>query len=83
MTNKFNAYLDESRETRGAVNEFVETSYDLYKSYGHSTGYLQSLVGDLISQLPKAKRAEYRAQLLRQAQNQQNELLSKTIKETV
>jgi hypothetical protein len=82
MTTNFNTYLDESRETRSAVNEMVETSRKLYGDYGYAAGYLQTLVGDLIGQLPKAKRAEYRAQLFRQAQNQQNEILAKTLRET-
>jgi hypothetical protein len=78
---RFNEYLDESRETRDAIREMVDTSYDLNKSYGYAAGYLQTLVGDLIAELPKARRAELRNQLYAQAQKQKNELLSKTIKE--
>jgi hypothetical protein len=78
---KFNEYLAESRETSDAVREMVETSYDLNKTYGYAAGYLQSLVVDLISELPKARRAELRNQLYAQAQKQKNELLAKTIKE--
>jgi hypothetical protein len=80
---KFNEYLEERRETSDAAREMVDTSYDLYKSYGHSAGYLQSLVVDLISELPKARRAELRDQLYRQAQKQKNELLANVIKEGV
>ena len=80
---KFNEYLDESRETRDAIREMVDTSYDLHKSYGYAAGYLQTLVGDLIAELPKARRAELRNQLYAQAQKQKNELLLKTVKEAV
>ena len=80
---KFNEYLDESRETRDAIREMVDTSYDLHKGYGYAAGYLQTLVGDLIAELPKARRAELRDQLYAQAQKQKNELLLKTVKETV
>jgi hypothetical protein len=79
---KFNEYMAESRETADAVREMVDTSYDLYKSYGHAAGYLQSLVNDLISELPKARRAELRNKLYAQAQKHKNELLLKTVKES-
>jgi hypothetical protein len=79
---KWNEYLDESRETADAVREMVDCSYDLYKSYGHAAGYLQSLVNDLIRELPKARRAELRNQLYGQAQKHKNELLLKTVKES-
>jgi len=78
---KWNEYLDESRETSDAVREMVDTSYDLYKSYGHAAGYMQSLVNDLIRELPKTRRAELRNKLYAQAQKHKNELLAKTIKE--
>jgi hypothetical protein len=79
---KFNEYMAESRETADAVREMVDTSYDLYKSYGHAAGYLQSLVNDLIAELPKARRAELRNKLYAQAQKNKNELLLKTVKES-
>lgn len=78
---KFNEYLDECRETSDAVNQFVESSYDNYKSYGHAAGALITIVCDLIADLPKAKRAEMRQRLYNLAQKQKNELLAKTIKE--
>jgi predicted alpha-1,6-mannanase (GH76 family) len=79
---RFNEFLDESHETSDAVREMVDSSYDLHKSYGNAAGYLQSLAIELIAQLPKAKRAQYRDQLRRQAQKHKNELLAKTIKES-
>ena len=79
---KFNEFLDESRETGNAVHDMVEASYDLHKNYGYAVGTLQSLAIELIAQLPKVKRAEYRDKLRRQAQKLKNELLTKTIKES-
>jgi hypothetical protein len=40
------------------------------------------MLGDVIAQLPKAKRVELREQLLRTAQSQKNQMLSKMIKES-
>jgi hypothetical protein len=79
---KFNEYLDECRETSDAAREFVDRAYDNYKSYGYACGALQSMICDLIGELPKARRAELRNQLYSMAQKQKNELLAKMIKET-
>lgn len=80
---KFNEFLDESRETTDAVREMVDRSFDLNSNYAYAAGYLQSLVSELIMQMPKAKRAEYRSQLLSQAQKHKNELMLQQIKDTV
>jgi hypothetical protein len=78
---KFNEYLDESRETRNAINEVESASRENCDgSYAYACGYFSSLLGDVIAELPKARRAEIREQLLRTAQNQKNELLAKQIK---
>ena len=79
---KFNEYLDECRETQQAINSMTDASYKLYEDYAYAAGYYGSMIADLVSQLPKAKRAEVRAQLLKQAEKFQNEFLLKTIKET-
>lgn len=78
---KFNEYLDESRETNNAVNEFIEASYNNNEGYAYAAGYLGSVVKDLIGQLPKAKRAEMRQRFFDMAQKQKDEMLIKTIKE--
>ena len=78
---KWDEYLEECRETSYAVSEFTKASNDLYGSYAYATGYLESVVKDVINQLPKAKRAEMRNQFYAMAQKQKNELLAKTIKE--
>lgn len=80
---KFNEYLDESRETRDAINELERASRENYDgSYAFACGIFSSMLGDVISELPKARRAELREQLYRYAQKQKNEHLAKVIKDT-
>jgi hypothetical protein len=80
---KFNEYLDESRETRNAINEVESSSRENCDgSYAFACGYFSALLGDIISELPKKRRAEIREQLLRTAQKQKNELLAKKIKDS-
>jgi len=78
----FNQYLDEFRETQQAVNAMSDASHKLYGDYAYAAGYFGSMIADLVAQLPKAKRAEVRAQLLKTADKHQQEFLLKTIKET-
>lgn len=80
---KWDEYLAECRETNDAVNEFTRASYDNYGNYAYAAGYLESMIKDLIGQLPKAKRAELRDRFNALAQAQKNEQLMKTIKEAV
>ncbi len=79
---KFNEYLAESRETSNAVTEFISASYDNYGNYAYACGALESMVKDLIGELPKAKREEMRQRFRSMAQKQKNEHLAKMIKET-
>ena len=79
---KFNEYLAECRETRDAINEVEKAARENHEgSYAYACGVYSALLGDIISELPKARRAEIREQLLRTAQKQKNELLARTIKE--
>ena len=80
---RFNEYLEECRETNDAVNEFTKSSYENYKGYAYAAGALESIVKDLISELPKARRAELRQRFYDMAQKQKNEFLLKQIKEPV
>jgi phage-related tail protein len=79
---KWDEYLSESRETSSAINEFTKASFENYGNYAYAAGYLESMIKDLIIQLPKAKRAEVRDRFYALAQTQKNELLLKTIKES-
>ena len=79
----FDNYLAEFRETQQAVNGLTDSTYKLYGDYGYAAGYYGSMIADLISQLPKHKRAEYRQTLLQKSKEFEQERLMKTIKETV
>jgi hypothetical protein len=79
---KWDEYLEECRETSYAVSEFVKTAHDNYGNYAYAAGYLESMIKDLIGQLPKDKRADMRNRFYTMAQAQKNEQLMKTIKET-
>jgi hypothetical protein len=80
---KFNEYLSECRETRDAINELEKTSRENNDgSYAFACGVFSMMLGDVIGQLPKAKRAELRDQMYRMAQKQKNEQLAKVIKES-
>ncbi len=80
---KFNEYLAESRETNDAVNEFVKASYENNdRNYAYAAGYLESVIKEVISELPKARRAELRNRFYGMAQKQKNELLAKKIKDS-
>lgn len=79
---KFNEYLDECRETRDAINELEKAARENNDgSYAYACGVYSVLLGDIIAELPKKRRAEIREQLLRSAQKQKNEFLAKIIKE--
>lgn len=80
---KFNEYLEDSRQTRDAINELEQAARENNGgSYAYACGVYSVLLGDVIAMLPKAKRVEIREQLLRTAQKQKNEHLAKLIKES-
>jgi hypothetical protein len=79
---KWNEYLDESRETMAAINEVSNRTNELYEGYAFAAGFLGMTLADAIAELPKAKRAEFRERLLKQADKARNEFLLKAIKET-
>ena len=79
---RFNEYLDECQETRDAINELERAARENHEgSYAYACGVYSVLLADVISELPKKRRAEIREQLYRTAQKQKNELLTKVIKE--
>lgn len=79
---KFNEYLAECRETTDAVNEFINSSYENYGSYAYTVGALQSIVTELIGELPRARRAALRERFYKLAQQQKNETLARALRET-
>lgn len=65
---KFNEYLEDSRKTTQAVNQMIESSNDLYGGYAYATGYLSTVLQEVIAQLPRAKREELRQRFARSAE---------------
>lgn len=59
----------ETQITRDCVNGLIVATYEKNQSYSYAAGYLESFATELIMQLPKAKREQYRAQLVQAAQN--------------
>lgn len=53
----------EHKVTEDTVREFVQASRQAHEGYAHAAGYLESMVRELILQLPRAKRSLYRSQL--------------------
>jgi len=79
---KWNEYLDESREIMAAINEVSNRTNELYEGYAFAAGFLGMTLADAIVLLPKAKREEFRQRLFKQAEKARNEYLLKTIKDT-
>lgn len=82
---KFNAYLDECRETREALGLFEKAAQDRFdgSGYAYIAGFLMVQLQDAITHLPKAKRAEFRENFRKAAEKLEQEHLMRTIKETV
>ena len=53
----------EFRETQAIVGSLINKSHHKYESYSFAAGYLQSMVAELIMELPKEKREFFRKQI--------------------
>ena len=64
--NKINldAMLAEFKETKEIVATFAKKSHEKYESYCYAAGYFESMVSELIMELPKEKREFFRKQIL-------------------
>ena len=60
---KIEEFLNECRGTRALLKEFVDVSRAKSGDYSYATGYLESLVVDILMELPRAKRQAFREQL--------------------
>ena len=79
---KWNEYLDESRETMNSINELTNRTNERYEGYAFAAGALGMILADAIGELPKARRAEFRDRILKIAEKARNEYLLNTIKDT-
>ena len=64
---KIDLFLNECHGTRALLKEFVDVSREKYGTHGYATGYLESLMVDVIMELPKARREAIRSQLSNKA----------------
>ena len=80
---KFNEYLNECHSTTDAVNAVVNSSNEFYKGYAFAAGFLGMILSDAISELPKARRADFRARLMKKADEINQQILIEKIKEPV
>lgn len=62
---KLQEMWSESELTSKIIRDFSERNAAKYGSHSYAEGFLSGMVGDLIMELPKAKREQYRARLLR------------------
>lgn len=53
----------EFKETQEIVGTLVNKSHHKYESYSFAAGYLQSMVAEVIMELPKEKREFFRRQI--------------------
>lgn len=74
---KFNEYIDECRETSYSINELVDRSKEATDGYAYAAGFLGSVLQEAIAELPKARRADFRNRLLKQAQKFRDEMVDK------
>jgi hypothetical protein len=72
---KFNEFLEESRSTSQAVSAVTTASYELYGNYAYACGFLESMIKDVIAELPKKRREEVRAQFLARSRKLEQEKL--------
>lgn len=79
---KWDEYLAECRETSAAINDFTVAAHENHGNYAYAAGYLESMIKEVILQLPKAKRVELRVRFSTLAQAQKNEHLMKQIKDS-
>ena len=82
---KFNEYLDECHQTSDAVSALEKAVQEKYDNHGYAylAGYFMMQFKDVVSELPKAKRAEVRERILREATRFEQENLINKIKEAV
>jgi hypothetical protein len=66
-TVKIEEYLNECHGTKALLKEFSDVAKDKYGTYAYASGYFETMMADLIMELPKKRREELRTQLHNQA----------------
>lgn len=60
---KLQDFMNECHGTRAVLKEFTDVTRAKYGDFGYAAGYLESLMVDILMELPKARRVAFREQL--------------------
>ena len=60
---KLQDFMNECHSTRAVLKEFTDVTRAKYGDFGYAAGYLESMVVDMLMELPKARREAFREQL--------------------
>jgi len=60
---KIEEFLNECHGTRAVLKEFNDVAKSRFGDYSYAAGYMESLMVDMLMELPKARREAFRAQL--------------------
>lgn len=73
----FEKMLVETKLSNQAVDALNDASLGAYGSHAYAAGYLGSLLVRAMNEMPKARRAEFREQMLQQAVELNKQILVK------
>lgn len=80
----FNQYLEECSQMSEACSQFEKAVQDKYDGHGYPyvAGYMMMQFREAVMELPRARREQFKAQLVKEAKRFEQEHLLKTIKES-
>ena len=73
----FEKMLVETKLSNQAVDALNEATIQAYGNYSYAAGYLGSMLVRAMNEMPKARRAEFRKQILEQAHQLGKDILVK------
>lgn len=65
MRTTYKQYMNEVKETRETITELVKQTRNRYGDYAYAAGYLEAMLADALFMLPKARREEFRENMVR------------------
>ena len=80
----FSQYLEECNQMSDACSQFEKAVQGRYDGHGYPylAGYMMMQFREAVMELPRARREQFKAQLLRETKRFEQETLLKTIKES-
>ena len=80
----FSQYLEECSQMSEACSQFEKAVQDKYDGHGYPyvAGYMMMQFREAVMELPRARREQFKAQLVKEAKRFEQEHLMKTIKES-